>query len=261
MIEKSKVEESKLNKKDIRLMKWFCIIFLTLFIGFIIIPVIGNLVNPALGWNIYDFLIILICSLLWTVPALATNATMVVFGRNGSPIDNGKSWRGKRILGNGKTWEGMIGGVLFGFIIGMMMWVLNYFIINNAVVFLGLGNYIINPINGDVITLYTNEIEISRFFQIIPSIALVTTFFTAFGAFFGDMVGSGIKRRFEYKRGAPLPVIDQLDFISFAMLFAYIFNPIKNVWIFVIFMLIFTPLVHLLANVVAYLLKLKKEPW
>ncbi|MHA1269598.1 MAG: CDP-2,3-bis-(O-geranylgeranyl)-sn-glycerol synthase [Candidatus Helarchaeota archaeon] len=252
---------SKLQKKDIRLMKWFCIIFLCLFIGFIIIPVVANAINNTIGWTIHDFLIILIVSLLWTVPALATNATMVIFGKNGTPIDGGRCFRGKRILGEGKTWQGMIGGVLFGFIIGIIIWVLNYFVINDAVIVLGLNNFILNPTNGHVITLFKNEAEVANFFRMMPYIAFITSFVTAFGAFFGDMVGSGLKRRYNYKRGAPLPVIDQLDFISFAMLFAYLARPIQNAWVYIIFMLIFTPLVHLVGNVVAYLLKLKKEPW
>ncbi|MBD3228081.1 MAG: CDP-2,3-bis-(O-geranylgeranyl)-sn-glycerol synthase [Candidatus Lokiarchaeota archaeon] len=254
-------EREELDKRDVNLMKWFCIIFIGLFLGFILIPIIINLINPVWGWNTFDFLIILVVSLLWTVPALATNATMVIFGRNGKPIDNGKYFKGKRILGDGKTWQGMIGGVLFGFIIGMIIWVLNYFVIFYAVKTLGLENFKLNPTNGDVITLYTNEQEIASFFRVLPNVALITSFFTAFGAFLGDMIGSGLKRRFNYRRGAPLPVVDQLDFISFAMLFAYITHPIKNFWIYFIFMIIFTPLVHLLANIIAYLLKLKKEPW
>jgi len=251
----------KLNKHDISLMKKFCAVFLTLFIGFIFIPVIINMINPAFGWNFYDFLIILVVSLLWTVPALTTNATMVIFGKNGTPIDGGRMWRGKRILGDGKTWQGMIGGVLFGFIIGMIIWLIKYFVINDVVVLLGLNNFELNPVTGDTITLYTSETEIAEFFRMNPLFAILTSFFMAFGAFFGDMVGSFIKRRLKYQRGAPLPIIDQLDFISFAMLFAYLIYPIKNALIYVIFMLIFTPLVHLLANVIAYILKLKKEPW
>ena len=93
-------EAPKLEKKDVRLMKYFCIIFLALFIGFILIPIIFRV------WNINDFFMILVISLVWMVPALATNATMVIFGKGGSPIDGGRCWRGKRLLGNGKTWQG-----------------------------------------------------------------------------------------------------------------------------------------------------------
>ncbi|MHA1311588.1 MAG: CDP-2,3-bis-(O-geranylgeranyl)-sn-glycerol synthase [Candidatus Helarchaeota archaeon] len=261
MTEKFDDETPKLEKRDINLMVKFSIIFLSLFGGFIIIPVIVNLINPSLGWNFFDFIVILVVSLLWMVPALATNATMVIFGKNGTPIDGKRYFKGSRILGDGKTWQGMIGGVLFGFIIGIIIWILNYFVINNVMITLGFENYQLNPVNGHVITLFTNESEIAQFFKIMPGIAMLVSFFTAFGAFFGDMVGSGLKRRFKYERGAPLPIIDQLDFISFAMLFAYLLHPIKNAWIYVIFMLIFTPLVHLLSNVIAYMLKLKKEPW
>ena len=36
------------------------------------------------------------------VPALLPNSAAVVFG-GGTPVDFGRSWRGKRILGDGKT--------------------------------------------------------------------------------------------------------------------------------------------------------------
>ena len=39
------------------------------------------------------------------LPALIPNSAAVLFG-GGRPMDFGKSWRGKRLLGDGKTWKG-----------------------------------------------------------------------------------------------------------------------------------------------------------
>ena len=47
------------------------------------------------------------------VPALLPN-TFAPFVGGGTPVDFGKSWKGKRLLGDGKTWRGFIGGALIG---------------------------------------------------------------------------------------------------------------------------------------------------
>jgi len=40
--------------------------------------------------------------------------------RGRMPIDGGKKFRGRRLLGDGKTWEGLIGGIVFGVFIGSL---------------------------------------------------------------------------------------------------------------------------------------------
>ena len=54
------------------------------------------------------------------IPALLPNSAAVLFG-GGTPIDFGRSWRGARILGDGKTWRGLFGGVFAGVIIGIIL--------------------------------------------------------------------------------------------------------------------------------------------
>ena len=52
------------------------------------------------------------------LPAYLGNTIASIVG-GGSPIDNGRNWNdGRRILGDGKTWRGLIGGVLGGMLVG-----------------------------------------------------------------------------------------------------------------------------------------------
>ena len=57
----------------------------------------------------------------WSLlPAHAANPLAVVFG-GGTPMDFGRSLRdGKRILGDGKTWRGFVGGAASGFVLGLV---------------------------------------------------------------------------------------------------------------------------------------------
>ena len=84
-------------------------------------------------------------------------------------------------------------------------------------------------------------------------------FMTALGALVGDLIGSFIKRRLGKKPGEILPVVDQLDFILGASAFSLLVMPPK-IEVFLI-ALIITPPIHLATNYLAYLLKLKKNPF
>ena len=95
--------------------------------------------------------------------------------------------------------------------------------------------------------------------------SLIILFALSFGALVGDMVESFLKRRLGRRRGEPWPVADQIDFLLGALLFSFIisrewfmsnFTPYR-----ILFLLIFTPLIHLATNLLAYVLKLKKVPW
>ena len=61
------------------------------------------------------------------------------------------------------------------------------------------------------------------------------------------------------KRGKHLPLVDQLDFILGAFLFASFVIEINFTHL--IILLIITPLIHILTNRIGYKLKLKREPW
>ena len=87
--------------------------------------------------------------------------------------------------------------------------------------------------------------------------ALVAGFLLSLGALTGDLVKSFFKRRMKIQRGKSWPLIDQWDFLIGALLFvSLVVRPSLET---VVILLIITPLIHLGANTVAYLLKLKKE--
>jgi len=76
------------------------------------------------------------------------------------------------------------------------------------------------------------------------------------GALVGDIVGSFIKRRLKIERGRPAPLLDQLDFVIGALIFASLVVVVPlNLTILIIVLSIF---LHLGANVIAYLLGMKK---
>jgi len=80
-----------------------------------------------------------------------------------------------------------------------------------------------------------------------------------FGALFGDLIKSFFKRRFSIKSGEFFFPFDQVDFILGAWLIESIFYPIG--WQILLMALIITPLIHLIANVIGYMLGLKKVWW
>jgi len=165
---------------------------------------------------------------LWLIfPAYVANGSAVIFG-GGTPIDFGKKWRGKPILGKGKTWRGLAGGIIAGVLAGSLM-------------------NLIHPSFGD----WHHAISI--------------LFALSFGALFGDMVESFLKRRFGRESGEPWLIADQIDFLLGAFLFSFLFSPSWFAENFnlprIIFLLLFTPLIHLATNLFAYMLKIKKVPW
>ncbi|ALU11995.1 hypothetical protein EYM_07025 [Ignicoccus islandicus DSM 13165] len=60
---------------------------------------------------------------LMYLPAMVSNASPV-FLKRGTPIDFGRNFvDGKRILGDGKTWEGFLLGMWFGITVATSLWV------------------------------------------------------------------------------------------------------------------------------------------
>src|SRR3990170_1017086 len=79
------------------------------------------------------------------------------------------------------------------------------------------------------------------------------------GALMGDLAGAFLKRRLDIAPGGLLPIVDQVDFVVGAIVFSL---PLSIISLpLAIAMLIITPPIHLLTNFVAYILKLKSNPW
>ena len=161
---------------------------------------------------------------LWYIlPAYVANAAPVLVG-GGRPIDGGKRWRdGKRLLGDGKTWRGFIGGVAIGTLVGLIQ-------------------YFITP----------------EFYGSLET-AVKLAFLLSFGALVGDLVGSFFKRRANLPRGAPAIGLDQLGFLISALAFAYPVKTLSSGQI--IFLLVVSPFIHWGANYLAYRLGWKSVPW
>ncbi|WP_134668385.1 CDP-2,3-bis-(O-geranylgeranyl)-sn-glycerol synthase [Halorussus marinus] len=171
---------------------------------------------------------------LWAMlPAYVPNNAAVLAG-GGRPIDGGRTWGDRRLLGDGKTWRGTAVGVAAGAAL--------------AVALSALAPAASAAVGVDFPT-----------FPAAVAVALPA------GAMAGDIAASFLKRRTGRERGAAFPGLDQLDFVVFSLLFAFVAAP---AWFGAVFTLpvlavvvVATPLLHVGTNAVAYALGLKNEPW
>ncbi len=85
------------------------------------------------------------------LPAMVTNATPV-FVRKGTPIDLGKKFiDGHRILGDGKTFEGLLVGLYFGFIVSFTYMLLQYDFYSTLILYLSCIAAILGDLLGSFI--------------------------------------------------------------------------------------------------------------
>lgn len=180
-----------------------------------------------------DLVAAVIIAIWIMIPAYIPNNIAVLVG-GGPPIDGGREWGGARLLGDGKTWRGTIGGILGGMIVAMLQ----------------------NAFNGPVSIVLGVQLPVF-------SLAIVAAF--PVGALLGDMLASFLKRRTGRERGAAFPGVDQLDFVALALLMGL---ALDSGWMFAVFdttlliiVLVMTPILHVLTNGIAYVLGLKQEPW
>ena len=179
---------------------------------------------------------------LWIMmPAYLANTIAVLTGGK-YPIDQGRIHSdGNRILGDGKTWSGLVGGTLGGVFIGFLQ--------------VNLGEGLIKALSGSQDVDFWGENSIIVFFLL------------SFGALFGDMTASFIKRRSQLKRGDKSPLLDMFDFIGMALLLSFIFaNEWLMSWILDGYMplftlLIATPILHRGVNIIGFKIGIKNEPW
>jgi len=171
---------------------------------------------------------------IWLIlPAYAANGLTPLIGlcKNLHPIDGGRKLWGQPLFGEGKTWEGLIFGTLIGGLIGMVEML--------AYPYLPFG---ISP----------------EPLNIVP-MSLLLGLVLGLGAMLGDLGGSFIKRRLRIARGRPAPILDQEDFLVGALLFSLLLVSLE--WDWVVLLAVITPVIHVTANILGYLLKVKKQPW
>lgn len=163
-------------------------------------------------------------------PAYGANG-LCMLARGKRPIDGGKTFRGKLIFGPGKTWEGLVIGVIIAI----------------AIATLQMFAYPFLP--WDLSPVKLNIVPMSPFLGLVIGL----------GAMVGDLGGSFVKRRLGIPRGKPAPLLDQLDFIIGMFVFLAFVIALKWEWVVMLFVL--TPVLHLIANGIAYLIKIKKVPY
>jgi CDP-2,3-bis-(O-geranylgeranyl)-sn-glycerol synthase len=186
-----------------------------------------------------DIIVIMFNGLWLFIPAMLPNSAAAMVG-GGTKIDFGRSWRGKRIFGDGKSWRGLFGGGLAGVLIGLIL--IGISAIWDSENFWGFGPFWSN---------------------------IGILFCLSFGAVLGDLMGAFIKRRLGMARGTKAPILDQYDFVFGAFVITAIFFPD---WIYsmfiegwhiaaLIFILVLMFVIHRGVNIIGYKLGIKKEPW
>ncbi|MHC1604695.1 MAG: CDP-2,3-bis-(O-geranylgeranyl)-sn-glycerol synthase [Candidatus Methanofastidiosia archaeon] len=169
----------------------------------------------------------LISALWFILPAYFANGGALNLHDN-RPVDGGKvAWDKNRLIGDGVTWGGFVSGTTMAVALAILQFI-----------------------------LFKDRFP-------IPDTSIVQAgelgFLLGFGALFGDLVESFFKRRLGIKRGNPLPLFDQWDFLIGAILFSSIMVriPIKDILI----LFIITPIIHYATNVFSNRIGLKDVPW
>ncbi|MDD1673452.1 MAG: CDP-2,3-bis-(O-geranylgeranyl)-sn-glycerol synthase [Methanomicrobiales archaeon] len=165
------------------------------------------------------------------LPAYIPNPVAAIIG-GGTPIDLGnRFWDGRRIFGNGKTYRGFLVGVGSGIAVGVVQ-----IAIQPAVSGVGL-----------------------------PSHTYLSVFLLSLGALSGDLIKSFLKRRAGKEQGERWPVADQYDLVAGGFLFLALFDlswliatidAVRLFWI-----LILTPVLHRVVNIIGYATGIKDVPW
>lgn len=168
---------------------------------------------------------------LWVIlPAYIANGAAPVFG-GVKRMDFGKKFQGKDLLGAGKTWEGFLFAVASGALVGLLQ-IMIWPRLNHFTVTWGFSLPMLN----------------STSVLILPLFAMI-----------GDLVASFFKRRSGLQRGDSAPLVDQLDFLIFSLPVAFLLLEISVLS--VVLILVITPPIHYLFNLIGYYAGFKEVPW
>jgi len=190
-------------------------------------------------------------TLIFFLPAYLANMFPVIFLKTSflvnlrKPIDMGRKWHGKRVLGDNKTFYGIVTAVIGG-AIGAPLAV-----------------FIFYSADGGLVNLLNTEFWHLVWYFIT---LLFIGGYVGLGAIMGDIIKSFFKRRMGIAPGKPLIFFDQVDFIIGAWVAIMFLEWLLNVqsgidWQILLISLIITPLLHLGANYIAFRLKWKKVWW
>ena len=185
-----------------------------------------------------------IFTVLWIMgPAYIANSVAVLTGGR-YPIDNGRTLSdGNRILGDGKTWSGLLGGTLGGIVFGLLL------------------------DSGDSRMALENLTGEKHEQSLWGNNPILVFSLLSFGALFGDMTASFYKRRQNLQRGDKFAILDMYDFIFMSLLLCFMFQQnwllswILDGGVPLFTILILTPFLHRGVNIIGYNIGVKNEPW
>ena len=184
--------------------------------------------------EIFKLLVAVLAAVYFMLPAYVANLSGLAFG-GGTSVDGGRECKdGRRLIGNGVTWKGLQNGTIIGTLVGVILGIIGTFY-------------------GDLSTLTGGIIDLHVYGSIFGG--LILGFLMAFGALLGDAVGSFLKRRIGLDRGAPAPLMDQLDFVIGALILSLLVVQIS--WKFFIVIAVLSLVLHLGSNTFAYLIGMK----
>jgi CDP-2,3-bis-(O-geranylgeranyl)-sn-glycerol synthase len=215
-----------------------------------------------LGWiaiySLSDFLTMFLIAFLEFSPAFISNGLMPLLanikGIPRFPLDGGRTHKdGQRVLGEGKSWNGLILGTIGSFLLGILIAHFIYPFVEDIT--------IQNFADGVTTLKYITQDEILFIMRIWknPAIFYPGLFLMCLGAPIGDLLGSYVKRRRGMSRGDLFLFWDQDDFLIGSILLSFWAFPIP--WYQIIVLLLFTPLTTTLANIFAYYIEKKTVPY
>ena len=176
------------------------------------------------------------------------------------PIDGGRNWKdGNRILGDGKTWNGLVGGSMTSGVLCMIIVSLMGDVPNSSNVESGI---FAHPLTGFEGTWF--DIGGDMFS------AFILGTFLGFACLLGDSTGSFVKRRRGLKREGEIsskaPLLDTLPFAIMVFLWGQLFlgNSLLSSTDLILPMLVLvliTPVLHRSFNLIGYAIGWKDVPY
>lgn len=149
-----------------------------------------------------------------------------------APIDGGKTFRGKRLLGDHKTWRGLAAGIVISTVVFWLQSIL--------------------AANVSWAGAFTDSIGYSH----IPVLLLGPLF--GLGALGGDAIKSFFKRQAGIKSGKNWFPFDQIDYIIGGVVITLPLvqlSLLQYIWVVIIWLVL-----HLISSYIGYLLHLKERP-
>lgn len=172
----------------------------------------------------------LLMALWFFLPAGAANMAPIFVSRWpvlkhwNTPIDCRRSWRGRRLFGDNKTWRGLLTGTLVGAIVSVLQ----------------------------QLTWPVIELALPESFLVGAALG--------FGALAGDAVASFLKRQYEVPAGTGWVPLDQVDYIIGGLLMVYpLASDFLGIGQITLILALYTGL-HFICSYIGYVVGLKERP-